>query len=381
LNDINKIALIGAFRALGGSLVWPFIGYALYSVYKLPLTFVSIFYLLQGIIGLIAYYIGGILTDSLGRRKSMTIAIVLSSISLLLASQIPLPVLVSSLILVQTFFNDIYFVSSTSIVGDMFEDKLDSLIRAFSRQRVGINAGWAVGPLIGGYIFQVLGFSKLLFIASIIALVPLYFVRMLPDFKGGVEVSFKVSRTLLTFLVPTALIFMLMSQLGFGLITYYTTIPHFSVLQVSLLFMVNGLMIVILQDYIGKLITDVKKYLPLGCLIYGVSYFSIAFITDYVEAVVDIIFITLAEIIVSPLVQAVATSLTERRQRGKQIGVFGIFTSLGRVLGSSLTSYLMTFFLYSPVILWGLISSLGFISALLFFLSLRSFKPAQSQIR
>ncbi|BCU70918.1 MFS transporter [Stygiolobus caldivivus] len=381
MDNINKIALIGAFRALGGSLIWPFIGYALYTVYKLPLTVVSLFYLLQGVIGLGAYYVGGILTDTLGRRKGMYLAITMASISIMMASQIASAILVSTLILAQTFFNDIYFVASTSIVGDIFEDDLDSLIRAFSRQRVGINAGWAIGPLVGGYIFQTLGFNKLLLIAGFIALIPIYFVRLLPEFRGGVEVSFTVSKKLLKFLIPSALIFMLMSQLGFGLITFYTTVTHFTVVQVSFLFMINGMMIVVLQDYIGKMLSNVRKFLPLGCIIYGVSYFAVAFITNFSEAAVDIIFITLAEIIVSPLVQAVATSFTEKRQRGKQIGVFGIFTSLGRVFGSSLASYLMTFFLYSPIVLWGLLSSLGFLSAILFFLALRTFKPAQSQVR
>ncbi|MFP3218488.1 MAG: MFS transporter, partial [Acidianus sp.] len=99
------------------------------------------------------------------------------------------------------------------------------------------------------------------------------------------------------------------------------------------------------------------------------------FVTNFILAVIDIVFITLAEMIVSPLSQAIASSLSRDEVRGREIGIYGMVTALGRVLGSSYASFLMNYYLYSsPLILWFLISLLGFSSALLYYPLVKSYK-------
>ncbi|WP_236753458.1 MFS transporter [Acidianus sp. HS-5] len=364
MKDINKLALIGGSRALSGSIIWPFIGFALYDVYHFSLSFVSLFYIFQGVVSIFAYIMGGYMTDFIGRVKSMVLSSALSSISLLIAFLVNLPLAVVVFILVQTFFNSIYNVSNTSMVGDLNKE-FKGLVISFSRIRVGINAGWAVGPVIGGILFTTWSFRELLLVSSIVSLLPLPLLFSLPDFKGKIRIAINLSRSFILFLIPTFLTFMIMGQLGFSLLTYYDVVVGLSTFQVSLLFMVNGLLIVFLQELIGKRLTG--KMIVLGVMLYGVSYFAVAFVTNFILAVVDMAFITLAEMVVSPLSQAIASSLSKDESRGREIGIYGMVTALGRVLGSSYTSFLMNYYLYSPTILWFLVSLLGFTSAVLYY--------------
>lgn len=205
----------------------------------------------------------------------------------------------------------------------------------------------------------------MLLVSSIVSLLPLPLLFSLPDFKGKIRIAINLSRSFILFLIPTFLTFMIMGQLGFSLLTYYDVVVGLSTFQVSLLFMVNGLLIVFLQELIGKRLTG--KMIVLGVMLYGVSYFAVAFVTNFILAVVDMAFITLAEMVVSPLSQAIASSLSKDESRGREIGIYGMVTALGRVLGSSYTSFLMNYYLYSPTILWFLVSLLGFTSAVLYY--------------
>mgnify|MGYP001772529523 CR=1 FL=1 len=372
MKDLNKLALISAFRALGGSLTWPFIGFALYKVYRFSLTFVSEFYLIQAIITVFASLIGGILTDRVGRRKSLILSVVISSLSLFMASLTDLPGLVASLILLQTFFNTVYNVSVTSLIGDIYKGVRD-LVKAFSRQRVGINAGWAFGPLIGGYVFTFYGFKTLLLMSSMLILLPLPLLYLLPEFKGE-RSKLTITKDFALFLIPSFFTFAIMGQLGFSLLTYYNALLDFSAFQVGILFAINGLLIVALQDYVGKVIGNRVKLIVLGMIIYGIGYFAVAFVTTFIYAALDIVVVTFAEMVVSPLSQTIVNVLADQRSRGRQVGLYNMVTSVGRILGSSISSELMTYYLYTPTILWGVISSFGFISAVLYYIILNMHK-------
>jgi MFS family permease len=374
MNEINKLALIGGFRAFGSSIIWPFMGFALYKVYGFSLTYVSLFYLIQAFINVTASISGGIITDYFGRRRTIIISIIMSSVALFIAYIINLPTPVACLILIQSYFSSIYNVSTTTIVGDMFKGS-ENLVKAFSRQRVGINAGWALGPLIGGYIFSTYGFRLLLLISSLLILISIPLIRLLPEFKGkGSVLDFSVSREFVIFLIPTFLTFVIIGQLGFGILTYYTSILDFTEFQVGILFAINGVMIVFLQDLLGRIINKRIKLISLGMVIYGLGYLGIALVTNFYLASVDIAIITLAEMIVTPLSQTLANSLASQKTRGKQIGLYSMVTGIGRIAGSSLISELMNYYLYTPLILWGVISSFGFISACLYYIFLKKLK-------
>ncbi|MGC9136478.1 MFS transporter [Caldivirga sp.] len=141
-STINKIALLNGMRALGFSLIWPYIGLILYKL-GLPFWLIGIYYSAQMLINTVSQVIGGILTDILGRVKLMIIGNVGSVIALLLTYFLIKfnVIVVMVLLLAQSLFNSMFAVASSTIVGDLKEG-LGNLIKAYSRIRVGASAGW-----------------------------------------------------------------------------------------------------------------------------------------------------------------------------------------------------------------------------------------------
>ncbi|WP_069808374.1 MFS transporter [Vulcanisaeta thermophila] len=367
----NKLALIGGVRSLGGSLLWSFTGFALYQYYRLPLTVISLFYVAQAVVGLVSFMVGGYLADFLGRITTMVLSSLASSLSLLIAFIINKPIYVVAMILIQTFFNNAYGVSNTALIGDYTSD-FGSLVKYFSRFRVGVNAGWAVGPAIGGLIYELYGFRVLLLLGSLIPLasVPLLITLTEPHHSYSTGLTFRVNKQFTLFLIPTFLTFIVMGQLGFSLLTFYNVHVGLTTFQVGVLYMINGLMVVFMQDLIGRYLKT-PLLISLGMVIYGVSYLAVAFIPNFEWAALDMVLITMAEMIVSPLSQSLANMLADPKNRGKYMGLYGMVSGLGRTLASSVSSMLMTSALKQPLYLWGFIFITALVSALIYGLILR----------
>lgn len=65
-------------------------------------------------------------------------------------------------------------------------------------------------------------------------------------------------------------------------------------------------------------------------------------------------FITLAEMVVSPLSQSIANALADPRSRGgRYMGLYSLITGLGRTLASSISGVLLTYAIKQPLALWG----------------------------
>ncbi len=80
-----------------------------------------------------------------------------------------------------------------------------------------------------------------------------------------------------------------------------------------------------------------------------------AFVPGFTWAVVDMFFITLAEMIVSPLSQSIANTLADPRSRGgRYMGLYSLVTGLGRTVASSISSILLIHAIKQPLTLWGL---------------------------
>ncbi len=351
----NKLALIGAIRALGSSLLWSFTGFALYQYYEIPLSMVSLFYVSQAVVNSIGFIIGGYLADFLGKVRTMITSSIISSLALFIAFMVNKPLIVIGMVLVQSFFNNAYGVANTSLVGD-YATGFSSLVKYFSRLRVGINAGWAIGPAIGGLLYETYGFRVLLLLGSLIPLGALPLLISLPEASRPVErgLTLNVNRRFALFLIPSFLTFLVMGQLGFPLLTYYNVHVGLSTFMVGLLYMENGLLVVFLQDLLGKYLRR-PDLIMLGMIIYGVSYLAVAFIPSFAWAVVDMFFITLAEMIVSPISQSIANMLADPRARGRYMGLYSLVTGLGRTVASSIAGLLMPYAFKQPLVLWGFV--------------------------
>ncbi len=151
MDYVDKVMLLSGIRSLGFSIIWPYIGLILYR-FNTPLWMIGIYYAAQAITGAAAQMVGGVLTDYLGRVRTMSIGIIGGVVTLAGGAYLARdPILLMSLLLAQSIFSSMYAVASSTLVGGDVRKGMENLVNAYSKVRVGgANAGWALGPFIGG---------------------------------------------------------------------------------------------------------------------------------------------------------------------------------------------------------------------------------------
>ncbi|GGP21890.1 MFS transporter [Thermocladium modestius] len=373
MDYVDKVMLLSGIRSLGFSIIWPYIGLILYR-FNTPLWMIGIYYAAQAITGAAAQMVGGVLTDYLGRVRTMSIGIIGGVVTLAGAYLARDPILLMSLLLAQSIFSSMYAVASSTLVGDVRKG-MENLVNAYSKVRVGANAGWALGPFIGGVAIQYIGYRSLFLLTATISFAALPLVSTIKDLKVRSRIKLtNISRDFSKFLVPSLFLFMVMGMMGFALAMYYNEVRGIPTSEVGMVFGLNGLLVVLLQERVGRFISkrNAIKWLTYGSIIYYASYSLVAFIGNFYLAMADVVAITMGEMIVSPLAQALAMNMAEADRRGQYMGLFNLATSIGRSAGSVLASETMQIYLYNPVILWQILSIPALLAAALYWAVLGS---------
>jgi Arabinose efflux permease len=187
------IPFVGLFRTFAVALISPYLGLALYRK-GLPLPYVGIVYVMLAVIGALGQLFGGAASDKLGRRKVMVFsqigsgfALVLMGMSFLISGYFVFIVMS----LFQNFFGSSNMAAFNAYVGELGSDQ-NGMIRGYSRMRIGINVGWAAGPLIGGVMIGYLGFKNTWIISGLIVLassVLFLFLKAKQRFYSNLDIS------------------------------------------------------------------------------------------------------------------------------------------------------------------------------------------------
>ena len=371
MDYVDKVMLLSGIRSLGFSIIWPYIGLILYR-FNTPLWMIGIYYAAQAITGAAAQMAGGVLTDYLGRVKTMGIGIIGGVVTLMGAYLARNSITLMSLLLAQSIFTSLYAVASSTLVGDVRKG-MENLVNAYSKVRVGANAGWALGPFVGGVAIQYIGYRSLFLLTAIISLAAVPLVSTIKDLKVKSRIKLtNINRDFAKFLVPSLFLFMVMGMMGFALAMYYNEVRGIPTSEVGMVFGLNGLLVVLLQERVGRFISkrNAIKWLTYGSIIYYASYSLVAFIGNFYLAMADVVAITMGEMMVSPLAQALAMNMAEADRRGQYMGLFNLATSIGRSAGSVLASETMQVYLYNPIILWQILSIPALLAAALYWISL-----------
>jgi MFS family permease len=334
----TRLALMGALRVLGFSLTMPFVGLALSSYFKEPLSQVSAFYAALAAVSAAGQVLGGVLSDRLGRLRTVVLGGAVASASLAMAFYLWGAEPLEALIVVESLFSNVASVSVTALVGDFFRLHGD-LVKAYGRLRVGSNLGWAFGIAAGGGLYALIGFRGLLAVTSallLLSLTALWGVRE-PTREASAVVFERPSSAMLLFLVPSFMTFIIAGVMGYPLLQYLTDGVRASSYYAGLALALNGFLVVLFQDAIVRRVglMEPSRALAVGMALYAVGYALMALVRSYVEALVLIVVVTAGEMVVMPVSSAVAAELSSPRSRGSHMGLYGIAGTLGRNLASA----------------------------------------------
>lgn len=368
---------ISTVMGIGFATSFTYLPLYLYEERGISMTLVGTILLVSGLMAAIFQVIGGLAADRFGYRKMVLICqlaqfVALAGLAILIAADGALWGIVLLAILVPVL-NGIINPSILATVANASEKS--RMTESYGLLVISGNVGWAVGPLLGGYLLGFASYAWLFGIGALFSVLALIGVPFLPagqaksDSERLSVKSFRAlvsNKTLLLFSLISMLPFLAEAQWGSTLSVFTVDRIGFSTEQYGLLAGISGALIIVFQypvsRHIGRL--GNRKTLVLGSLLYAAGFLSFTWIKTFVPAVGSIVILVAGEMLFVPTALAVAGQLSRPEDRGKSMGLYGLSWSLGESLGPLLGGFLLDAFPTSPFFLWGPISLCAFIAAI-----------------
>lgn len=372
--------------ATGFSIAIPFLSIYFHYDLGIPMTLVGLVFLVSTGAGAAGQIIGGEVADRFGRRRIMILAmasraVIFLGISLIIAFTNDF-LSIAALITCSSFVGSLFEPASNAMVADVVEPS--KRLEAYGLLRIGQNVGWTLGPLLGGML-AIWGYSTLYLLTAVcsatVAVIILMFVE--ESAKRDLQrrrLSFQDIRGLkqhagpfLLFSFFSIFLWLVMAQMSSVYAVFAIGNVGLTVTEVGYLYAINGIIVVAAQLPLARYIVRFRMstVTAVGALVYAIGYFSVAFAADFWMLAGSMVVITLGEIVTSPASMNLVANLSPENERGRYMGLFGLFTSTGWSLGPSVGGVLFDSFNAQPFLLWGGVSSFAILSAAGYF-SLRT---------
>ena len=358
--NVFIISIGSAIRTFGTGGVWGFTPLFMNNMLKISLLLIGLIFAINAIFGGTIQIYAGHLGDRYGyRRMIITFATAyVGTLIMLFLSSILFPVPLIFILL---------FILNQS-VGSLFMPSLNALLSlssdvplaGFSYMRVASNLGWAFGPAMAGIIASSFGYPYIYFMAALSAVVSLPLFLFLRDKKGQAReverFSFRnLEKRLYSFGIATAFLFVVVSQFSVTLSIYANHFEGLSTAAIGLVYFVNGIAVAAFQLPIYRIVRRIGLWngLIIGTVLYIIGYFSIAFDHVLWQFMLSMFIVTMGENAVTPAGNAMVAEISSGKRIGTYMGVYNFFNSVGRGMGPSYGSFLLSY-LQIPYEIWGL---------------------------
>jgi len=340
-------------------MVFPFLTIYVSEQLDLPLAQVASLITLNGLVGLLASFTAGPITDRAGRKWVMVLSLIGNGVTYLMFRGADSYLFFALLMSLRGLFHPMYKVGTSAMVTDLVtpEQRAD----AFALMRTADNLGIAIGPAIGGFVAAASYDAS--FTAAAVALLTFgllvaLFARETVPRKEAIAVSEgQVSesigygevikdRQLLAF-VSSFTLFKICSVMLWALLAVYAKqnygLPES---QYGFIPTTNALMVVLFQVGVTKI---TKRYLPLpvmavGTLIYALGVGSIAAGQGFWGFWLSFVVITIGELMIMPTSTTYVANLAPIDMRGRYMSFFSLSQGAGRgiapLLGGLLNDYI-----------------------------------------
>jgi MFS family permease len=382
---------INAIRMAGLSILFSYLALYIYQQRHISMTLVGTIILISGLLSGVAQIPGGMVADRLGHRRTFII-FQIASIALLglLAVLIGLNSPVWSIFLISILASMMGGMSSPA-VSAMIADisPKDHLTESYGLLSIGLNAGFAIGPLIGGFLVSNTSFGWVFGAGALIAALSLFLVPLLPkdskakaserltgqDFRG-----FFKHMPVIGFCVLGLLFFLGIGQWGSTLSVFTVDRIGFQAQQYGLLMSIGGILVIIFQYPISSRVEKlgINKALFLGSLCYGIGWLSFTWVKSFLPAIGSVAILDAGEMLVVPTSFSVIGRLSNEKDRAKNMALLGLSITLGESCGPLLGGYLLDRFPANPLYIWGIIAIFPFLAAVGFLLWKGYLKPEKA---
>lgn len=350
--------LIGArfIDQLGGALVYPFFALYITNKFGVGMTEVGILFALFSLTSVVGSVVGGVLADRLGRKKLIIMSLIFSAVSSMLLALSPTIEAVYAAAMFVGLFGNIGGPAAGAMIGDILPERQRT--QGFGILRVVFNLAVAIGPAIGGVLAGV-SYLLLFVIDAVTSLITAVIVaraipETLPEATGdeaeaGVSSTFggygRVfgDATFMLFFGVASLMMLGMVQLHGTLAVFLRDVHGVPDQGYGYLLSLNATMVVLFQFYITRKIEGFPPYLilVLGSGLYAVGLGMFGVISGYALFVLAIVIVTVGEMLVAPVGQALVVRMAPDDMRGRYMAIFGFSGLIGNAAGPLMAGLIM----------------------------------------
>lgn len=332
-------------NVVGSSFLWPLNTIYMNEYLGQSLSMAGFVLMLNAGAGVIGNLVGGVLFDKIGGYWSIFTGSILSLISLIgLVFWHGWPTYVWFLVLLG-FSSGIVFPAMFALVGTVWPEGGRKAFNAiYLAQNLGVATGPALAGLVASYNMEAI-FSINLAMYVVFFLIAVIGYRGLDKMGKGTEkkevvVDKNASKAPFYSLLLVSSAFFLCwiaySQWATNL-SSHTQEVGLSLKQYSLLWTINGLMILLLQPLVSPLVrrwqNQIKMQLAFGIMVMMFSFVIILFAESFTMFAASMIILTVGEVFVWPAVPTIASQLAPEGREGFYQGIVNSASTLGKMIG------------------------------------------------
>ncbi|MCL6090429.1 MAG: MFS transporter [Candidatus Thermoplasmatota archaeon] len=366
---VGTITIVQLIRILGRSQAWIFVPLYLANIRGVPYVVVGLLFFATAMITLPFSIYGGNFIDRIGRRIAAVwlppiLIVLFMTIATVIYFRLPDYILFATFLLVEPFTTIQGILDNVVITDTTSESERTD---AFSLTRIGGNVGFSIGPALGG-ILSLFNYSYVFLVPGILTVLEWFlYLRYItetkqPSAKSMRKLQFPSSdRPFVILCILIASVWFVAGQWGTTLTLFWSRVDNISNTTIGLLYAVNGIAVVFLQIPTNWLFSRVKDYkrIAVGGLVYAFSFFALAFSSNILFLLVDVIFITIGENILSPVAYSIIGKMAPAEKRGQYYGAFQLIIGLVMPIAPVIGTILLTSFSGNPLMMWGPLMILG----------------------
>ena len=341
----------------GSSFLWPLNTIYLHDHLGKSLSIAGLVLMANAFATVVGNLIGGFLFDKMGGYRSIVVGAIITLSALIgLTINHGWPQYVVWMIIIG-FGSGLIFPAMYAMAGSVWKE---GGRKAFNAVYVAQNLGVAIGSALGGFIasfsFDYIFAANMIMYVVFLLLVLLTYRNIESDPQAQVSTishehtPIKSNRMLYALLVLCT--GYLLCWVGYvqwtATISAYTQEIGVTLRQYSLLWTINGALIVLGQPFINKLINlfmkKVKLQMIVGMIIFMGSFAVAAFATNFSGFVTAMVVLTVGEMLVWPAVPTIASELSPKGKEGFYQGIVNSTATAGRMIGPLLGGLLVDFY-------------------------------------
>lgn len=383
---------------IGGTLLFPFFALYITQKFDVGMTQAGILLGISSLFGLVGSMFGGALTDKFGRKQLILFGLVLSAISTLGFGLVNDLKILYPLVIVVGLLSSVSQPAHEAMIADILPEEKRQ--EGFGILRVVANFSWIIGPTIGGFLASINFFYLFVIDAIISCIVAVIIYRTIPETKpephaleksesflqtvGGYR--FVLRDTAFVSFIIANIIMLIVYQQMYGSLSVYLRDNHgINPQGYGFLMTTSAITVILFQFWLTRTIKYQPPFLMMafGTIFYVIGFTLFGLVTTFVLFALNIVIITIGEMIVVPTSQALVAGFAPEEMRGRYMAVSGLSWAIPSTVGPAAAGYILDN--YNPNLLWYIGGILCGISVLAYYIlhlrlgTRQEFAPAKEE--